>query len=156
MAVAASQGTVRLREGALAHRAAQEVYDVGGHRGIVAYLGPMEILRYGDLTHANNSFEFEGADHGGAGVSFFIVDAAPGRGPSLHTHEYPEIFIMLEGKAIFRGPDSETEVGAGHVVVVPAGEPHGFKASGDGSRQVNIHASPRFVTNWLEQEAYGE
>ena len=44
---------------------------------------------------------------------------------------------------------------AGDVVVVPPGEPHGFKAAADGSRQVNIHASPRFVTEWLEVEDYG-
>jgi hypothetical protein len=37
----------------------------------------------------------------------------------------------------------------------PAGEPHGFTATGDGSKQINIHASPRFATEWLEQEAYG-
>jgi quercetin dioxygenase-like cupin family protein len=121
---------------------------------MVAYRRLMEILRYDGFTHANNSFEFEGADHD-AGVSFFIVDAAPGRGPSLHRHGYAEVFIVLEGKAVFRGADGEREVGAGHVVVVPAGEQHGFTASGEGSRQINIHASPRFVTEWLEQEAYG-
>ena len=115
----------------------------------------MEILRFDELRNANNSLEFEGADHGGAGVSFFLVDAAPGRGPSLHTHDYAEVFIVLEGQATFRGTDGEREVGAGSVVIVPAGEPHGFKASGEGSRQVNIHASPRFVTEWLEEEAYG-
>jgi quercetin dioxygenase-like cupin family protein len=115
----------------------------------------MEILRYDELTHSNNSIEFEGADHGGAGVSFFIVDATPGRGPSLHKHDYPEVFIVLEGQATFRGPDGDVDVGAGHVVVVPAGEPHGFTASEGGSRQVNIHVSPRFVTEWIEQEAYG-
>ena len=30
--------------------------------------------------------EFEGRDHGGAGVSFILVDAEPGSGPSLHRH----------------------------------------------------------------------
>jgi quercetin dioxygenase-like cupin family protein len=115
----------------------------------------MEILSYDDLTRSNNSLEFEGADHGGAGVSFIVVEAAPGRGPSLHRHDYAEVFIVLEGQSTFRGPDGEVEVGAGHVVVVPAGEPHGFTASAEGSRQVNIHASPRFVTEWLEEEAAG-
>jgi quercetin dioxygenase-like cupin family protein len=115
----------------------------------------MEILRFDELRNANNSLEFEGADHGSAGVSFFLVDAAPGRGPSLHRHDYAEVFIVLEGSAVFRGADGEVEVGAGSVVVVPAGEPHGFRATAGGSRQVNIHASPRFVTDWLEQEAYG-
>jgi quercetin dioxygenase-like cupin family protein len=115
----------------------------------------MEILRFDELRNANNSLEFEGADHGGAGLSFFLVDAAPGRGPSLHKHDYAEVFIVLEGQATFRGADGERDVSAGHIVVVSAGEPHGFTASGDGSRQVNIHASRRFVTEWLEEEAYG-
>jgi len=115
----------------------------------------MKVIRNDQLRQSNNSLEFEGADHDGVGVSFFLLNAAPGRGPSLHTHEYPEVFIMLEGSATFRGPDSEVEVSAGEVVVVPAGEPHGFKASGDGSRQVNIHVNPRFVTQWIEEEDYG-
>jgi quercetin dioxygenase-like cupin family protein len=122
---------------------------------MVAYRQAMEILPFDQLRNANNSLEFEGADHGGAGISFFLVSAAPGRGPSLHRHDYAEVFIVLEGQATFRGADGEVEVGAGQIVVVPPGEPHAFKASGEGSRQVNIHASPRFVTEWLEQEAYG-
>ncbi len=141
-----------LLESLRADRAAKEIYGLGEHRGILA---AMKVIRNDELPQSNNSLEFEGADHDGVGVSFFLVDAAPGRGPSLHTHEYPEVFIMLEGQATFRGPDREVEVSAGEVVVVPAGEPHGFNASGDGSRQVNIHVSPRFVTEWLEQEAYG-
>ena len=62
---------------------------------------------------------------------------------------------MLEGQATFRGADHEQEVPAGHIVIVPPGEPHGFTASGTGSKQVNIHVSPRFVTAWIEEEAYG-
>ncbi|HET8821292.1 MAG TPA: cupin domain-containing protein [Thermoleophilaceae bacterium] len=115
----------------------------------------MKVIRNDELLGANNSLEFEGADHGGADVSFFIVDAAPGRGPALHKHDYAEVFIVLEGGATFRAGDAEQEVSAGHVVVVPAGEPHGFTASGEGSKQINIHASPRFVTEWLEEGAYG-
>lgn len=120
-----------------------------------AYGRPMEILSFEELPHSNNSFGFEGADHDGTGVSFFVLEAAPGRGPSLHKHDYPEVFIVLEGQTVFRGADGEREVSAGHVVVVPAGEPHGFTASGTGSKQVNIHVSPRFVTEWIEEEAYG-
>jgi quercetin dioxygenase-like cupin family protein len=115
----------------------------------------MEILRFDELPGRDNSSGFEGADHGGADVSFILLDAAPGRGPALHKHDYPEVFIVLEGRSTFRGPDGEREVSAGHVVVVPAGEPHGFTASEDGARQVNIHVSPRFVTEWIEQEAHG-
>jgi mannose-6-phosphate isomerase-like protein (cupin superfamily) len=111
----------------------------------------MKVIRNDELRNANNSLEVEGADHGGAQVSFFFLDMAPGRGPSLHTHDYAEVCIVIEGQATFRGPDGEREVSGGHVVVVPAGEPHGFVNSGEGQlRQVNLHASPRLVSKWLE------
>ena len=148
----APECALALLERVRAHRAAKEVNGRTEHRGILA---AMKVIRNDELPHSNNSLEFEGTDHDGVGRSFFLVDAAPGRGPSLHTHDYPEVFIILEGQATFRGPEGEVEVSAGEVVVVPAGEPHGFNASGDGSRQVNIHVSPRFVTEWLEEEAYG-
>jgi mannose-6-phosphate isomerase-like protein (cupin superfamily) len=41
-------------------------------------------------------------------------------------------------------------VGPGNVVVVPAGEPHGFTNTGDGVlRQIDIHVSNAFATRWL-------
>jgi mannose-6-phosphate isomerase-like protein (cupin superfamily) len=43
------------------------------------------------------------------------------------------------------------EAGAGNVLVVQPGVPHKFVNSGDGRlRQIDIHASDRFVTEWLE------
>src|SRR3954447_7292173 len=97
------------------------------------------------------SREFIGADHGGTGISIIFVEAAPGRGPSLHKHEYAEIFIVQEGRAAFRAGDEELEAGAGEVVVVPGGVPHAFTNCGDGPlRQIDIHLSPRFVTEWLD------
>jgi len=74
-----------------------------------------------------------------------------GGSPSLHRHDYPEVFVVLEGQATFRGGNEQVDVPAGHMVVVPAGEPHGFKNSCDGTlRQVAIHVSPRFATEWLD------
>ena len=96
--------------------------------------------------------ELEGADLGGIGASLIFVDVEPGRGPSLHTHDYEELLIVLEGRATLRGTgDEEVVVGAGEIVVVPAGEPHGFFNSGDGPlRQIDVHLNPRFETDWLE------
>jgi mannose-6-phosphate isomerase-like protein (cupin superfamily) len=94
--------------------------------------------------------EFEGYEHGGTGISMIFVDAAPGGGPSLHRHEYDEVFIVQEGTATMTAGDRKIEVSAGDIVVVPAGQPHAFVNSGDGPlRQIDIHLSPRYVTEWL-------
>jgi quercetin dioxygenase-like cupin family protein len=67
----------------------------------------MEIITFDELRNPNDSVEFEGADHGGAGASFFVLDFERGRGPGLHTHAYAEICILLEGQATFHGPDGD-------------------------------------------------
>jgi mannose-6-phosphate isomerase-like protein (cupin superfamily) len=96
------------------------------------------------------SRELEGADHGGVGISIIFVDAEPGQGPALHKHEYDEIFIVQEGEAAMTVGTDERIVKAGEIAVVPAGRPHRFVNSGTGRlRQIDIHLSPRFVTEWL-------
>jgi mannose-6-phosphate isomerase-like protein (cupin superfamily) len=95
--------------------------------------------------------EFVGDDHGGVGISFLLIDAAPGSGPRLHKHGYEEVFIVQEGRATFVAGDEEKVVSAGEIVVIPPDTPHRFVNSGDGPlRQVDIHVSSRFVTEWLE------
>ena len=94
--------------------------------------------------------EFEGHYHGGTGISLIFVDAAPGDGPALHRHDYDELFIVQEGQATMTAGDRTIEVSAGDIVVVPAGRPHAFVNSGEGRlRQIDIHLSPRYVTEWL-------
>ena len=86
----------------------------------------------------------------GADVSVIAVDLAPGEGPALHCHTYPEVFVVVEGQATFTLGSEERVVGSGEVVVAPTGVAHRFVNSGDGRlRQVNIHESPRFDTEWL-------
>jgi mannose-6-phosphate isomerase-like protein (cupin superfamily) len=96
--------------------------------------------------------ELVGADHGGAGLCLIFVDAPPGRGPSLHRHPYEEIFIVQEGEATLTAGDERRVVRAGEIVIVPPGVPHAFVNSGDGPlRQIDIHVSPRFDTEWLDE-----
>jgi mannose-6-phosphate isomerase-like protein (cupin superfamily) len=148
----ASEGGVPLRQLAPTDRTAEEIDGLVEHRGILA---AMKVIRNDELPTSGASPEFVGEDHG-VGISVILVEAGPGRGPSLHRHDYAEVFVVLEGQASFRGGDEQVEVPAGHMVVVPAGEPHGFKNSGDGTlRQVAIHVSPRFLTEWLESDADG-
>lgn len=80
-----------------------------------------------------------------------FVDAQPGQGPRLHRHSYVELLIVLEGTATFRDGTSTREVSPGEMAVVDAGQPHAFVNTGHGIlRQIDIHLSPRFDTEWLE------
>jgi mannose-6-phosphate isomerase-like protein (cupin superfamily) len=60
------------------------------------------------------------------------------------------VFIVEEGEATMTVGDKERVVKGGEIAIVPAGQPHRFVNSGDGPlRQIDIHLSPRFVTEWL-------
>ena len=118
--------------------------------GAVIYAGDMPVISQDSLPLSNIAREFVGDDHGGVGVTFLLVDAEPGRGPALHQHPYEEVFIVQEGRATFELDGDELEVGPGDIVVVPPRTPHRFVNSGAGPlKQVDIHVSPRFDTEWL-------
>jgi quercetin dioxygenase-like cupin family protein len=91
------------------------------------------------------SYEFHG-DKEGAPISAYIVSAQPGQGPPLHEHPYVEVIFMLEGRATVTIGDETREVNAGGIAVVPANTPHRFVNSGDDLlRQIDVHASPKFI-----------
>ena len=95
---------------------------------------------------SNIARELVGSEYG-VGVCLLFVEAPPGRGPSLHRHPYVEILITQEGHATLLLGDEQREVGPGEIVVVPAGQWHGFVNSGDGPlRQIDLHLSPQFET----------
>ena len=95
------------------------------------------------------SHEFVGENHG-VNISFFLVNAPPGRGPALHRHSYDEVIVEQEGCATCVAGDEELEAKAGDIVIIPAGTPHSFVNSGNTPLcQIDIHASPKFVTEWL-------
>jgi mannose-6-phosphate isomerase-like protein (cupin superfamily) len=95
--------------------------------------------------------ELQGYLFGGAHVCLIFVDMEPGNGPRLHRHAYEEIFIVLEGQAKFTIGSGTVDARAGQVLIVEPGVPHKFVNSGDGPlRQIDIHASDRFITEWLE------
>ena len=105
----------------------------------------MSFLELGQLPFVGMSYDFVGETHG-APVSAYIVNAQPGQGPPLHTHPYVEIAFTIEGTARITVGDEEREVKAGGIVVIPANTPHRFVNSGAGIlRQIDIHASPRFI-----------
>lgn len=92
---------------------------------------------------------FEGERYG-AGVSYFRGDLAPGKGPGLHRHPYPETCIVLAGQAEMIVDGERLVASAGDTVVIAAGAPHAFTAIGDATlRMIAIHASDRIVIEWL-------
>ena len=112
--------------------------------------GRARIIDLADPGYGEDANEVQGHNHSAA-VSVIVVDAPPGGGPKLHRHPYEEIFVIQEGSVTFTAEDETIEARGGQVVVVPAGVAHKFTNSGTGRlRQVDIHASERFVTEWLE------
>jgi mannose-6-phosphate isomerase-like protein (cupin superfamily) len=111
----------------------------------------VRVVKQEELPWSVIARELVGADHG-SGLCVIFVDAEPGRGPSLHTHPYEEVLIIVEGRATLDDGDGKRDVGAGDIVLIPAGQPHGFVNSGEGRlRQIDIHVSPSFSTEWLEK-----
>jgi quercetin dioxygenase-like cupin family protein len=86
----------------------------------------------------------------GSDVSFIInrFDKA-GEQVKLHRHPYSETFLLRSGRVLFNDGISTFEAGAGEILVVPAGTPHGFTSLSDLVEMIDVHASDRFVTDWL-------
>ena len=109
------------------------------------------VVNKEELQNYESSSEFEGYLHGDTEVSFILVDMQPGKGVRLHKHPYQEIFIIQEGTATYVVGTTTLEARAGQIIIVPADTPHKFVNSGEGKlRQVDIHLSQRFITEWLE------
>lgn len=110
----------------------------------------ISYIRQAELQRDVFSRDFVGAEHGGVGACVIFVEAPPGAGPKLHRHPYAELLIVVEGTATFFDGTSQREVRAGEMAVVDAQQPHGFVNTGAGIlRQIDIHLSPTFVTEWL-------
>ena len=83
---------------------------------------------------------------------YIWVEMPPRHGVRLHKHPYKEIFIVQEGVATFTVGTASLEAHAGQVIVVLAETPHKFINTGSRPlRQVDIHVSKEFITNWLEE-----
>ena len=113
---------------------------------------PIRFFRSEDLPRDVISRDFVGEREGGIEACILFVNAAPGEGPSLHRHPYVEILIVIEGTSTFDDGMTKRQVQAGEMAVVDPHQAHGFVNNGKGPlRQIDIHLSPRFITEWLQQ-----
>jgi mannose-6-phosphate isomerase-like protein (cupin superfamily) len=110
------------------------------------------VIRSGELQPTpGGTLRFEGESYG-SGVSFFLVNNQPGKGPDLHTHPYSETWIVRSGKARITADGQDMEVSPGDIIVVTAETPHKFKNIGtDRLDIICIHASPRMIQVNLEE-----
>jgi len=106
----------------------------------------MHHVRQEDLPFLGSSHHFVGADQGDTGVSVFLFDGEPGRGPGPHRHPYDEIQFIREGRGLYTVNGETFEAGAGDILVIKAGEVHSFRAIGETPLvQLDIHLNPTFV-----------
>lgn len=106
----------------------------------------MQHIRQAELPFVGSSHQFVGADHADVGVSVFLFNGAPGRGPGPHRHPYDEIQFIREGRGRWKVEGVEFEAGAGDILVIKAGEVHEFKCIGEAPLvQLDVHLSPRFI-----------
>jgi quercetin dioxygenase-like cupin family protein len=100
------------------------------------------VIPLEDLRRSATAALFQGGDE--IPTSIFVTRYERGQGPDLHLHPYPEAFVVETGTAAFTVGDEELVVTQGHIVVVPAQTPHGFKGAGDDTlRVVSVHPSGR-------------
>jgi quercetin dioxygenase-like cupin family protein len=101
------------------------------------------------LPRTQHSHELVGNKHG-LPISLILVHSAPGTGPDMHRHPYPEVFVIEQGQATFRVGDTELVGESGQIVIAPANAYHGFTNTGTGElRLTAIHTAPTFDTEWL-------
>jgi quercetin dioxygenase-like cupin family protein len=106
----------------------------------------MHRIRQQDLPFKGSSHWFVGRDQGDVAMSAFLFNGTPGSGPGPHRHPYDEIQFIREGRGLYNVNGKEFEAGAGDILVIKAGEVHGFKVIGDGPLvQLDVHMSPKFI-----------
>lgn len=106
----------------------------------------MHRVRQQDLPFRGSSHQFVGADNGDVGISVYLLSAEPGRGPGPHRHPYDEVQFVRAGRGLWMVDGKEFEAGAGDILVIKAGEVHGFRCIGDEPLvQLDVHLSPVFI-----------
>lgn len=111
----------------------------------------MYVVAQKDLPFVGMSHQFVGADHGNVQISVYLVESPPGRKTRMHRHPYDEVAFVREGRGRWTVDGEEREAGAGDILVVKAGQIHGFVNIGDVPLvQMDVHLSDRFIQENLD------
>ena len=106
------------------------------------------VIALDDLRFSPTACLFEGGEQ--IGVSTFVTTYERGNKVGLHTHPYPELFVVMDGTGRFTVGDEQIDVEAGHVLIVPPETQHGFEGiSDDTLRVVSVHPSGKVQQTFL-------
>jgi quercetin dioxygenase-like cupin family protein len=110
---------------------------------------PIVLTAADELALGPAAERFIGADYD-TSVSFFINHTPPGHVTGPHRHPYAEVFVVHTGELTFTVSGEDVAARGGQVVVVPAGEVHGFRNAGPETvEMVSIHPAAEMETEWL-------
>jgi quercetin dioxygenase-like cupin family protein len=113
----------------------------------------MYRIRVEELPAYGISRVFTGEERGDVGISAYLVNSPPGKGPVPHFHPYDKVAFVQSGRARWSVNGVEHEAGPGDILVVKAGEIHHFLAVGDEPLvQLDIHLSPRFIQTNIRRD----
>src|SRR4029078_9388847 len=104
---------------------------------------PAQVFDLDDMQFSPTAWLFEGAKHGGAGVSMFIVRTPPGGGVVRPVHPDHETFLVREGEGRWTAGDDAVELRPNQMLVVPPETPHGFRHTRGGQLLVRSGLSAR-------------
>ncbi len=100
----------------------------------MSVLGEQAVVHQAGEGEENHAFGYARRirltpeDTGGT-FSVFEEQVPEGVGPPLHVHhDAQELFVVLEGRVLFRCSGRNAEVGVGGTVLIPRGAEHTFKA----------------------------
>lgn len=111
------------------------------------------VVPFSELQFSPTAFLFEGERHAENGISIFIVRTPPGGGVELHTHPYPETFVLLEGSGRWTAGDDVIDLEPDHILAVPEDTPHGFRNTGAQSLLVvSVHEAGMLDQTFLGDE----
>ncbi len=108
------------------------------------------VLDLDEMQLSPTACLFEGGPRAGVGVSMFIVRTPPGSTVELHTHPYPETFLLLEGRGRWTAGEEIVELRPNQMLVVPPETAHGFRNVGEQPLLVvSVHEAGAVQQSWL-------
>lgn len=111
------------------------------------------VLDLEEMQLSPTAYLFEGGPRAGVGVSIFLVRTPPGGAVELHTHPYPETFLLLEGHGRWTAGDETVELAENQILAVPPETAHGFRNIGDEPLLlVSVHEAQALEQSWLGRD----